>query len=328
MSITGMPGGFLRGHHNVIDAFASEAHYAENLFPVFEALPDELRGRFDHAKNPPPSRQGPVVVASYNDLRKCKRDTVFMEHGSGQTYSGDLASYAGSARREGVSLFLCPNQRVADANLTVHRDIPAVVVGTPKLDPWWGVAPQSDDIVALAWHWDALVCPEARTALAHYEEVLGELAKRFTVVGTAHPRIANIAATIYANAGIEFTTDSKDLYRLARVLVCDNTSLGWEFIAMDRPVVWCNAPWYRREVFHGIRFWEYVDAGIEIDEPVELAWAVEKALTNDTKHARRMEVADALYPIRDGTSAARAARAIVEHVGGEHGRRAAAASQR
>ncbi len=322
-----MLGGFQTGRPNVVDAFASERQYAENIFPVFDALPNELRGRFEHKKNPS-GGQGAMLVGSYNDLRATRRDnTIFMEHGTGQTYGDDLASYAGSTRRDGVTLFLCPNERVADINYSVHPDIPSAVIGTPKLDKWWQWKPPAD-VVGLAWHWDSTVCPEARSALAHYESVLGDLAKNFLVLGTAHPRFHAVAEKVYAAAGIEFTPDVKDVYETASVLVADNTSLGWDFIALDRPVIWCNAPWYRREIRHGLRFWEYVDAGIEIDEPVELAWAVEKALTNDTKHARRMEVADALYPIRDGSSAKRAAQAIVKHVGGEHGRRTAAASQR
>jgi hypothetical protein len=315
------------GRPNVIDAFASETHYAANVFPVLEALPELYRGRLCDPKTPSVSNH--VVVASYNDLRQVyTRKVVFMEHGVGQTYGDDLASYAGSRRRDGVVLFLNPNERVAEANYQTHPDVPGAVVGSPKMDPWWDAVPEGG-VVGLSWHWDAQFVPEARTALPQYESVLTELGQRFRCIGTAHPRIANIAAQVYDAAGIPFTMDATELYRHASVLVCDNTTLGWEFIALDRPVVWCNAPWYRRQVQHGIRFWEYIDSGIEIDEPVELIWAVDKALERDDKHARRMEVADVLYPYRDGTSAARAAEAIVSLVeGGKHGRRPAAARHR
>jgi hypothetical protein len=182
--------------------------------------------------------------------------------------------------------------------------------------------PESD-IVGIAWHWDAEVVPEARTALRHYDPALKALAEEFHCIGTAHPRIAAVAASVYADYGIEYVAQPSKLYEEATILVCDNTTLGWEFIAMDRPVVWCNAPWYRRHVNHGLRFWEYVDSGIEIDEPAELSWAVGKALSEPSfKHERRMEVRDILYPYR-GDAAQRAAQAIVELVGGKHGRRTA-----
>lgn len=305
-----------------VDAYASETHYAANVLPVLEALPAGIRGDFcdrDH----PPFGVNPIIVASYNDLRSVgDRPAIFMEHGTGQTYSDDIASYAGARSRNNVALFLSPNQRVYDLNARTHPDIPNKVVGTPKLDPWWDTRPPGD-VVGLAWHWDSLVCPEARSALAYYAVAFRELAERFRVIATAHPRISAVAEKIYADFGIPYTADPTELYRTASVLVCDNTSLGWEFIALDRPVVWCNAPWYRREIHHGLRFWDRVDAGIDIDEPVELCWAIDRAFAHDDKHSRRMEVADELYPYRDGTAAHRAVDAILELVGGKHGRRAA-----
>jgi hypothetical protein len=302
----------------VIDALASEDHYAENVRPVLEAVPVTSRGNLFHSRLPE-GAAGPVIVSSYNDLRGVTgRPVVFMEHGAGQTYgAGDenLPSYAGSTRRDGVALFLCPSDRVAQLNRISHPRVPSVVVGAPRLDTVWGLVPEQG-VVGLAWHWDAAFCPEGRTALPHYESALADLARHAKTIGTAHPRIAAFAQEVYAEAGIEFTPDPYDVYERASVLVADNTSLGWDFIAMDRPVIWCNAPWYRRFISHGMRFWSLVDAGIEIDEPAELCWAVDKALQRDDKHARRMEVADLIYTYRDAECSTRAVAAIMEHVGG------------
>lgn len=289
--------------------YASEPHYAANISSVYCALPEAFQGDFGDTV---PRGTGPVVVSSYNDLRKMRdRRVIFMEHGVGQTYGENLASYAGATQRDGVVMFLSPNMRVARLNARAHRGITQFIVGRPYLDPFWDAVP-TEGVVGLAWHWDAGFCPEGRSALAHYEAELANIAARFDVIGTAHPRIANEAAKVYANAGIEFVSTDQ-VFEEASVLVADNTSVGWDFIALDRPVVWCNAPWYRREIHHGIRFWDYVDAGIEIDEPAELAWAIDKALTRDDKAQRRKEVRDALYPYADGHAGRRAAAHIMEY---------------
>ena len=286
----------------MIGVYASEPHYRDNVMPVWRALPDDLQGDGNT-----------VIVSSYNDMRAMRgHDIIFMEHGSGQTYGSGLASYAGAEQREGVVLFLCPNVRVADLNLATHPDIPSVVVGTPKMDPWWGTQGE-DGVVGLAWHWDAMVVPETRTAFPHYASVLEDLRGEFEVIGTAHPRIADIIRPFYKQAGIPFVS-SDELYRRASVLVCDNTSLGWEFVALNRPVVWCNAPWYRKFVEHGMRFWEYADSGIQVDEPEDLVGAVFDAMHHDGLGARRAEIADLLYIYRDGTASRRAAAAIVEEI--------------
>lgn len=300
----------------MIDAYASEPHYADNVRPVLEAVPDEYRGELHSVA---PEGQGPVIVSSYNDLRAIReRPVVFMEHGTGQTYgAGDenLPSYAGSTRRDGVALFLCPNEHVAMLNRISHPRIPSVVVGCPRLDTAWDTEPEVG-LVGLAWHWDAAFCPEGRSALPYYAGALADLARHVKTLGTAHPRIAAFAGEVYDEAGIETTGSIYEMYERCSVLVADNTSVGWDFIALDRPVVWCNAPWYRRFISHGMRFWSLVDAGIEIDEPTELCWAVDKALTRDDKHPRRLEVADMLYAYRDADCAARAVKAILRHVGG------------
>lgn len=299
----------------IVDAFGSEPHYRAAVRPVFDALPDGVRGTFDRAGG------GDVaLVASYNDYRAWRaevgRPVILMEHGAGQSYGDGLVSYAGGWQRDGVIAFLDPNDAVRAANAAAHPDIPGRVVGTPRLDPYWDLA-RPDGPVALAWHWDARVVPEARTALWAFARVLRGLARRFDVVGTAHPRIGFVAREIYDDAGIRWV-EADEVYRTASVIVADNTSLGWDAVALDRPVVWCNAPSYRRFVDHGLRFWEWADTGINVDEPDDLGDAVARARddADPTLRARRRAFAERYYPHRDGTAAIRAAAAVIELTGG------------
>jgi len=295
----------------VIDAYASLSHYADHLGPIFDALPTDMRGEWRRHGT------GPVMVAGYKDLVGIgKRPVIFVEHGAGQTYGMGHPSYPGGRGRENVALFICPSERVAQANAQRYPKAKTAVVGCPRIDPWLPGTKPGTGVVGVTWHWNALVCPESRSALAHYVASLGELAKHYDLLGHAHPRVARAAAKVYADAGIDYTDDPDVLFRLADVLVCDNSSLGWEFLATDRPVVWANAPWYRREVHHGLRFWDEVD--IQVDEPEQLPDAIAEAVADSPEHQeRRRATADRIYAYRDGRSAGRAAAAIIETLGGQ-----------
>lgn len=292
----------------MIDAYASEPHYRDHIAPVFDALPPELKGEWSCAG------RGPVIVASYKDYWTVRgRPVVFMEHGAGQTYHKH-ASYAGSRYREGVKLFLCPSQRVADLNQVAHPQIPAAIVGCPKLDAYTGKLPKGG-VVAIAFHWNGTICAETRTAMPYYLSVLPAISAEFTMVGHAHPRMIRAAAVEYQKAGIPVAYSDAEVFAAADVLVVDNSSIGWEFIALDRPVIWLNAPWYRREVEHGLRFWEHAGSGVQVDEPADLPDAIRDVLRHDDRGAKRAAAAESVYAYRDGTSAARAADAIVEVMG-------------
>jgi len=291
----------------MIDAYASEPHYRDHIAPVLEALPDSLRGSWNRHGT------GPVIVAGYKDLLAVgDRPVILMEHGAGQTYGGGHPSYAGGRNREGVKLFLCPSERVAELNRARYPQTPTVAIGCPKLDALIGIKPKRGTI-GFAWHWNAQVCPESRSALRHYAPFLGDVAERHETVGTAHPRIMRAAAKVYADAGIEIVS-AEGLVARAEVLVVDNSSIGWEFIALDRPVIWANAPWYRKDAHHGLRFWE--DADIQVDDSSEIEDAISVATEDAPEHRlRRRSIADAIYGQRDGHSAERAAAAIGEVFG-------------
>lgn len=319
-----------------VDCFASEPQYAEHLAPVWAALPAELRGILYATKaartalggavgsvqaSKPPRGTRPVLVASYSDLRVCgRRPVVLLEHGAGQTYGNRHAAYSDGAGRERVVLFLAPNDTVGDR---CHSGYPAAAVAvlgdTPKMDRW-RPRPSATDlrpVVALVWHWDCRVAPESRTALWHYADGLAGFGRQadaagWEVLGHAHPKIRRAAERVYTDAGIRVAT-LDEVYARAWVLVCDNSSVGWEFASLDRPVVWVNAPWYRRDVTHGLRFWTYADSGPQVDDPGRLFPAVQAVLENPDRWVRnRRRAVDAVYPCRDGGSAHRAAEAICE----------------
>lgn len=264
----------------------------------------------------------PVVVASLGDLRRVARDgrpVALAEHGIGQSYGTGHPSYCGgvSPERSRVGLFLVPNEYAARANRRAYPGARSVVVGCPKLDPWvGGVAPpplRGRPVVAISFHWDCRVAPETRSAWPHFRSALPALAERFRLLGHGHPRALGRLRPEYERLGIEAVAEFEQVLRRAHVYVTDNSSTLFEFAATDRPVVVLNAPWYRRRVEHGLRFWSCADVGVQCDEPEALPAAVELALEDaEPQRARRARALQRALPLRDGHAAHRAALAILE----------------
>lgn len=325
----------------MIDLFCSREHYARHAYPVWAALPDDVRGEAYAPKSgswwataslPVRKRLRPlqaVLVASYVDAREyAHHPVILVEHGAGQSYPGDLlsegnGSYSGGAGLGNVILFICPNDDVAERWQGRYPTTRTAVVGDPFLDPWLLKKQSGFDpfkrrrVVALSWHWDANVIPEMRWAFPHYVDALPGLAawaaaNDVSLLGHAHPRAWASVRRAYDECGIEPVEDYLAVLDRADVLVADNTSALWEFCALDRPVVILDAPWYRRDVAHGLRFWTHADAGVRISEPGDLIGAVEQALDDPRWIAdARNRAAHAIYRYRDGSSTQRAASAVL-----------------
>lgn len=314
------------GHRNVVDAFASRAHYLDHIAPIWRALPERgaflvPRGLAERAESlgveptvvsAVPSG-GPVLVASMIDLMTTgERPVVLLEHGAGQTYSGNNGGYAGGVGRERVFLFLCPSERVAQRNRDRYPQSAAAVVGCPVLDRYSHREPRGR-AVGISFHWDCPVAPEAMSAFEHYRDALPAVKVAFgEVLGHAHPRAFDSLAPVYERAGIEPVREFSEVMRRAGLYVADNTSTLYEFAATGRPVVVLNAPWYRRNVSHGVRFWEFADVGIQVDTPGRLVGAMTWASLDDEAQKRRREViTQELYGTLDGLASQRAAAAIM-----------------
>lgn len=245
----------------MIDAVASSPHYAEHLQPIWDALP--TKGTFTKRSQ----GKGLVLVASLDDLRKCNpRPAVLVEHGAGQTYVDNRtpAGYAGGPGRGRVRLFVCPNERVAGLNARAYPQS-KVVVGSPRVERLRTIARQPEKPV-VSFHWDCRVSPEARTAWPHYWNF-----PPVDVLGHGHPRAWGQYSRWWTSIGVEPVASFDDVIRRASVYAVDNSSTLYEAAACGIPVVALNAPWYRRDVNHGLRFWERVP--LQVDGPEELAGA-------------------------------------------------------
>lgn len=322
----------------MIRFYASEPHYLDHLAPIWLALDPDERGPFQvgprlgaHARKrgiPGPlvrtgrPRPGPdlLVVASYRDLRQFRaRPCVLVEHGAGQSYTDGHPSYSGGRERDNAVLFVVPNETVAAKNRHLYPDTPNAVVGSPRLDRWIGpdrpvAAPRSaSPTVALSFHWDySHGPPEGRWAFPHYAPALADLRDcPWHLIGHGHPRAWRTLRRYYEQLGIEPVEDFQEVLSRADLYVCDNSSTLFEFAATGRPVVVLNAPWYRRSVEHGLRFWACADVGLQVDESADLVATVQRALADQPGAAdARQRVVMQTYPVLDGRASERAAAAI------------------
>jgi hypothetical protein len=330
----------------VIDALCRERHFADHLIPTWNALPKRLRGTFYVHPNmlerveaagveavdvKQASAGGPLtLVASYRDL-KCARSlgrlVIYSEHGAGQSYMQSngapigSGSYIGAFDRAGVVGTLVPGRLAADRHSAVHPTIPAFPIGCPKLDVHHSAMRpvRKKPVVAISFHWHCTVCAETRGAFRHYRAILPKLAQRFDLIGHGHPRALAQMQRYYQRAGIEVVEDFEKVIERADVYAIDNSSTMYEWASLDRPVVVLNAPWFRRKVEHGLRFWSHADVGPQVSAPSALPEGIELAIADPPEiAARRREIVRDVYAAVDGKAAQRAA-AVVRDLAKEWG---------
>jgi len=316
-------------HRPVIDVHARERHFVDHLAPVWRAIPEALRGDFmvprelswrleelgiPRAK--PGAGDRPTLIASYGDLKAVRalgRERIaLLQHGIGQSYgaaigkSKDGPSYSGGRDNHDVSLFLCPNEHSASRWRTAYPGARVEIVGCPKLDDLPRKPERSTPpVVAFTFHWDAHVVNETRSGFLQFRPAIVAAKRRWTILGHGHPRLLEDrlagAARFYARNGIEATASFEEVCRRADVLVFDNTSSGYEFAATGRPVVVLDAIPYRRQIRHGLRFWEAADVGVRVDRRVKVIDAIEEALRDSPARQRaREEALSIVYGYRTG----------------------------
>lgn len=326
-----------------IDVLAAEPQFIDHLAPVYLALPPDSRGDFviarsgttrmspDQLLDRAASRgvratttgdaSRPVLVASWGDQNRAMRAgrsvIARMEHGIGQSFrDSNHVSYAGGGGAERVGLFLTPNEHSANRWREAYPQTPVVVVGCPKLDDLPSRTPGDGPVIATSFHWGRVAGrnhPLAETfgSFMEYGMFLGGLAKRYTVIGHGHPRLLRQMVPTYRRAGIQVVEDFADVCRLADVYVCDTNSTIFEFASTGRPVVVVNGKHFRRDVHHGLRFWDAAGVGVNCNRPADLPEAIAEAIRDSpAQRQAREDALDIVYAYRTG-AAERAVEALV-----------------
>jgi CDP-glycerol:poly(glycerophosphate) glycerophosphotransferase len=334
-----------------LDFFARLQHYIDHLAPIWNALPPERRGQFhttvdlvDYTRQElnaanvievdgyTPSGDSPILCAAYGDMSRAARNPgrriITIEHGTGHGFGTAAYPNATKGRRDLVDLALMPNAYTADLSRSV-RSTHCEVIGTPKMDEWSEAAIAREPrynpldnplVIAIAFHWGDRHAnpPESGSAFEHYQSILPRLAKRYHVIAHGHPLASPAVRQIFEQAGIEWVSNLREVFSRADILINDLSSILYEFIVTGKPVIVLNAPWFRREVNWGIRFWDYSDVGINVEGPGELFSAIDRTIAEYgtiCTEERRRAVAD-LYPYL-GCSAQRAAEVLTTYLDGK-----------
>jgi hypothetical protein len=259
-----------------------------------------------------------ILVGGYDNIALCGgRRVVYVEHGAGQTYSRlrsrSRPHYPGGPHPPNVIGYICPNRHVA-----ALWDRPTVVVGCPALE---GLQ-RNPMAVVFTFHWDApTVCPEARSARPHYLDHLHEMVQwvRDTGLGGLHPLghwhpRDRQAETLWRRLGVECEPDPDRALERARLVVADNTSFAYEAALLGIANVALNAPWYRRDVEHGLRFWKH-PPGIMVDDADELmSRPVHYYALDKQNHKLRRAAARRAYGLPLGGGGAKAGAEFIEQL--------------
>jgi hypothetical protein len=322
----------------LIDAYSSLSHYSAHLRPIWAELERlGIAGDYFTAKatdgglpmtgEAQSRKDRPVMVASYTDAQHWRsRAVIYVEHGAGQTYGGSDArddrnaslsgSYSGGVGLGNVSLFICPSQTVADRWTARYPTAQTAAVGCPKLDRFHLMERIDPGIwtVAIAFHWDLGLCPETRWAVPHYGTRLQDLRRVVEglggrLIGHGHPRDTRAFGELYGRHSIEYWASSDRVLSEAHCLIVDNSSLGYEFASLGRPTIWMNAPWYRKDVHHGLRFWDLIP-GPQVDDMDQLLTEITVRREQPDHVAARDRVMPQVYAYTDGKASLRAAEAI------------------
>lgn len=319
----------------VIDFQASQPHYVDHLAPIWMELDDEIRGEFyaegeaffratmlgievADQRAPVGSMDRPILGAALRDIERHgvlgDRPTILMEHGAGQSYSNGHSGYAGGQKREWIWAHLVPHFRVA-ALYPAHPRV--YVIGCPKTDLWFNyMPPPGKPCLALSWHWDCRAAPEAGTAFYEYArtipDIQGMCARNgIDLLGHAHPRMMEYVRPVYESLGIDVVDDFDQVAARATVYSCDNSSTMYEMASIGRRVVALNSKHWRRDVHHGLRFWDLVP-GIQVNTPAEWVRCVQRAFEWHPADVYQGEqVSEQVYAFR-GEAAPRAAQVLAE----------------
>ncbi|HDQ40236.1 MAG TPA: glycosyltransferase [Desulfonatronum sp.] len=331
--------------HLHIDFLACERHNFSHLKPIWDYLPSEHRGVFyilsqldrkedfigldeieslrvfestNELTESLNGGKGLLVTSTFYDqfLPEICRPLVFVAHGGGQTFNGQpLHLFA----RKNYVLDIVPNEHMAQVFQQRYPYTQKHVVGSPKLDKWhigFKMPENKKPVIAISFHFDRQTVPETRTSWPHFKSTLPLLARqnKWKILGHGHPRMIDTLIPHYEKLGIEIVKDFDEVMQRADLYICDHMATLYEFASTNRPVVVLNAPWYRRDVEHGLRFWEHADVGINCDHPHDLIMAVESALEDPLdQQIKRKNAVHGVYPFTDGKATERAVQAIMDY---------------
>lgn len=324
-----------------IGFIATETYYVDHLISIWLALPHKARGPFfctdraatqakkygvrekfivrvsgsrtQMAKRLKASFSGPVLSASFANWRvvfTAGLPAPHLPHGQGGPGPGNENWLD---NKDKVDLMLVP----AEYGKGGLEGLNCVVInGQPKLDRWYKYSPFNDrPTAAISFRWR-----KEQSALEHYLPYLADIAaeakkKGVRLIGHGHPlSFKTEFAHVWKKVAIIAEPSFEEVLRLADVYAADCSSSSFEFVGLDRPVVFLDCPAYAN-LSKPPRFTQS-EAGIINKHPKDL---VEDILLahSDPPHIKeaRAKVKNLMHGVFKGEASSNAARVLMEFYG-------------
>ena len=284
-----------------------------------------------------------VMTVAIKDARLAKecggpRKRIYMgEHGCGQTYNSGNGSYAGGLDRGFLALCLVPGDIPYKKQIANYPNIPCVRIGCPKLDFFKGykkpdkILQLHEMTIGISFHYSCTVCPETGTAWPFFWNSVAKLIRdnpETQFLGHAHPRAMNgdvLTKWLQLQtecSNLKVTDDFNHILVKADLYIMDQSSTIFEFAALDKPVILMNSPHFRKNVHHGMRFWELADIGVNVEYKEDMEAAVKRAILGemqDSYSAKRKAYTQIVYSVPIGEAAQACAQAIIDFRAGKLG---------
>lgn len=237
---------------------ASQDNYKDHLYPLFERMP----GKRTIAKSIEGWSTTPgdtIVTAAQRDFIATKDmdgTHVYMEHGVGlQTHKQSTILTLNKYQ----PMVLVPNWYTVNDLRKNHFTGDIYVVGTPKMEKLRKVQAGTDTL-AFSFHWTGKGKNWTR-----FKEPIQQLADMYPVIGHGHPKDWDRLATYWESIGIEAVKDFEDVVDRAYLLVCDHSSIIYEWAALDRPVILLDNSRLaeNKSRFTSLRYTDYSEVGPE-----------------------------------------------------------------
>lgn len=322
--------------HNAIGLLATQRYYVDHLASIWTSLTPSRRGPIFVAKRAlktaqnygltnlvlmPESENRNVLANFVKQRTKCPLLTASMGDwkivagagvpaptiphgpgGSGHTPKTDELWKGFSSQ---VDMMLVPSQRAVYPFL--HCE---VIDGMPKLDRWYGFRPSNTKpVLAISFRWD-----KNSSAMSYYTPYLKEVKKKadkagIKLLGHGHPLHWAKCKNLWDSLGIESSPEFEYVLSAADVYAADMSSTLFEFMALDRPVIFLWQPGFDK-LHKGTRF-SMQRAGIENRDPLKLVEDALRAYEDpyEIREARK-EVVDLMFPGFEGKASVNAARQL------------------
>jgi CDP-glycerol glycerophosphotransferase (TagB/SpsB family) len=160
---------------------------------------------------------------------------------------------------------------------------------------------------------------EAGSAFEEFREVIPPFVQRLqnygvSVIGHGHPKAFNDLKPWWESFGVETEREWQNVVEVADVYMIDNSSTIFEAAALDIPILLMESKRWRRDVSHGMRFWDYADVGPSVVPGDNLERGFAESLDKKWRSVRERVAGDVydILPGGDRASSRYAADAIVD----------------